>query len=322
MYCEKCRKTFNNNFKFCDNCGEKLIEKKVIKKKKTGLIIGLIILALSLIIASTLFAITSLFKYTNRLSTLEYVTLDKDKVPTIYNVNKEIGIDFYSKEIDGKEIEIELEYYYDLNYYDNIIDEYSKLLEENGFTRIYSGDDIDFVKQSTDNDFVVKIEIDEEYDYDGNYFIIKYEKERSNINKYIKEITYKRVGEEKYGYIDIDSTWNIYIDINNKDMIQYKGQDGFLTLYYIDNPNFNTREYMSSIYSYLINDGLINLNVDEVKVSGYNAYQISGYYEPDKMYVVIWCFLDENNIMHYIEINSLNYNSEVFSKIESYSITK
>ena len=66
MYCEKCNKYYSKDDKYCNICGNELIEKEKGKKKKTKknttLIIILIILGVTLIIGSTVFAFTSIFK--------------------------------------------------------------------------------------------------------------------------------------------------------------------------------------------------------------------------------------------------------------------
>lgn len=330
MYCENCKKKFSENAKYCDTCGEKLIEKEINeekniirkikkKKKKTGLIITLVISGIVSVIGSTVFFGVSLFKYIDKMGKLEYIELGNDKIPTLYMSNNDIQIDSYNKETSLDEIEVEIEYYDNL-YQDNMIDTYVELLEENGFTCVdIDDDDWYLVKKSVDKGKVITINIYENSDYDGElFFTIVYEKEKDKISNHIKEIIYKRVGEAKYGFIDIDSTWQPYME--TKDMIQYEGVDGFLTLYYVENLNINVREYMTEIYNSVSIEGAIDLAITEVTVDGYNAYQLFGYYPYEKAYIAIWCFLDNNNILHYIEIDSSKNNSEAFSKIESYSV--
>jgi len=330
MYCENCKKNFSKDTKYCDICGKKLVEKEIkeekisvkkTNKKKIGLIITLVILGIFSVIGSTIFFGVSLFRYIDKMGKIEYIELGNDKIPTMYISNNDIQIDYYSKETSLDETEIEVEYYDNLYQY-NMIDSYIELLEENGFTCVdIDEDDWYLVKESVDKGKVITVNIYENYDYDDElYFTIVYEKEKDDISNHIKKVTYKRVGEEKYGFIDIDSTWQPYIGTN--DMIQYDGETGFLTLYYIENPNINAREYMTEIYNSVIIDGVEDMKITEVTVDGYNAYQLSGYYSQEKSYIAIWCFLDNNNIMHYIEIDAEKYNSESFSKIESYSVLK
>lgn len=331
MYCEKCDKAFSNDVNFCDICGERLIEKKLDdnkitkrknkNKKKTRLIITLIIVGIFLLVSSTVFFGVSLFKMIDKMGKIEYIELGNDKIPTMYMSNKDIQIDYYDKETNLDGIEVEIEYYDNLYQYD-MIDTYIEILEEVGFTCVdVDENDWYLVKESIDQGNVILVNIYENYDYDNElYFTIIYEKEQADISKYIEEVTYKRVGEEKYGFIDVDSTWSPYVE--TRDMIQYGGKTGGLILYYIENPNFNAREYMSEIYNSVNRDGGNNLEITEVTIDGYNAYQLSGYYAYEDIYFAIWCFLDNDNIIHYIEIDSLKYESDVFSKIESYSVLK
>ena len=274
-----------------------------------------------MIFGSTAFFVVSLVKFIDTMGTIEYIELGNEKIPTIYMIDNNIQIDDYNKEISNGEYEVEVTYYDDLLLYD-IFDRYIDFLEENEFTCVENDYNEGFlVKKSVDDGMIILVNIYEAYDYDGElYFTILYEKVYDDFSNYVKEITYKRVGEEKYGYIDINSEWLPYL--NYKDMVQYEGDDGFLSLYYIENPGFNAREYMNSIQTYLLSDGVEDIEISEVKVDGYDAYQLYGYYPYDKMYMTIWCFLDNNNIMHYIEIDTFEYDSEAFSKIESYSVTK
>lgn len=334
MYCEKCNKNFSNDAKYCNVCGSKLIEKEMKeekniirtnqnKKKKTNLIIILVILMIVSIIGSTVFFGISLFKYIDKMGKMKYIELGNDKIPTIYMSNNNIQIDYYDKEVSHGKIKVEIEYYDNLYQY-NVIDNYIELLEANNFTMIETDENNQYlVKESVDAEKVIIVNIYENYDYNNDnesYFTITYRKEIDNISNHIKEITYKRVGEEKYGFIDIDSTWTPYFGAS--DMFQYKGKDEFLTLYYIEEPNFNAREYMYEIYNSVNRDGGENLEITEIIVDGYNAYQLSGYYAYEDIYIAIWCFLDDKNIMHYIEIDSEKYNSVAFSRIESYSVLK
>ena len=326
MYCDRCNKQFDKKDKFCNECGEPLKVKlnttnNSNKKKKKTKIISLIIISIALVVASTVFFIVSLINYINNMGKMEYIKLGNEKVPTMYLINNSIQIDEYEKEIEGKEIEVEISYYDNLYSYD-MINEYVSYLEKHEFVCSQKkNNQWHLVKKSIDNGMIIIVNVYENYDYDGNmYFTIIYEKKYADYSKYVKEITYKRVGEEKYGYIDIDSTWNPYL--NSKDMLQYEGEDGFLSLYYVENPNFNTREYMGNIQNYLIKKGVTDIEITEVKVSEYDAYQLYGYSTYDKMYLVIWCFMDNNNTIHYIELDSIDSNSEIFSKIGTYSITE
>ena len=323
MRCESCNKTFPKNAKFCDVCGRNLIEREMkeipsSKKNKKGLIITSIIVGIVLLIGSSVFFAISFLKYIDKIGTLEYIELGNDKIPTMYMSNSSIEIDSFYKEGNSN---VEIEYYDNLYKYD-MVTKYIEFLEEYGFDYIEEDeDDWYLIKESVDNGYVIIVNIYENYDdYSEFYFTVTYEKEYDDIENHIKSITYKRVGEEKYGFIDIDSTWKPYT--GTSDMIQYEGKDGFLTLYYIEKPNFNAREYMDNIYNYIQEEGGENINVIEVNVDGYNAYQLSAYYNEDESYIAIWCFLDNNEVMHYIEIDALKYDSEAFSKIESYSVLK
>lgn len=329
MYCEKCKKYYDNKHVYCDSCGEKLIEKnhpnnkpKKKSNKRIVIIILLVIIALALVISSTIFCFYSIYNYETSVNHLEYIKLETDKIPTIYKYNNSIKIDLYEKTIDYNEVEVEIEYFDNL-YNNDVLDNYIKALEQEGFTEVTKNNGEWFlVKESNDNGKIILIEVYEEYDENDSYysFVIEYKKINGKIDDYVETITYKRVGEEKYGYIDIDSKWEPYLE--NSNMIQYGTYYENLTLIYVENPEVNAREYMSNIYSNINNKYTENIKIEEVMVDGYKAYQLTAYYPKEEIYIAIWCFLDNNNIMHYIEIDSNNYNSKAFSQISSYSVIK
>lgn len=332
MYCEKCNKYFSKNDKFCDLCGEKLVEKelranKKNSKKSSGLIICLIVLGVVLIIGSTVFFVASFMNFIDKMGKIEYIELDNDKIPTIYICDENIMIDEYNKNTVNGEIEVEVTYYDNL-FNSTAIYEYIELLEENGFTIYTDGyNEIigyglsrwNLVKESLDGKVIyITIEIN---NYDESD--ITYEKINDSIDNYIKKITYQRVGEEKFGYINIDDTWSDYLEDTN--FIQYSGASGSLYLTYTDlgDNNINLREYVDSEFDILVNSG-VEIETEEVTVDGYEAYQLAGYYDDLNCYLAIWYFADDDNILHYIELDAYAYDEkdEIFSKIESYSVTK
>jgi len=241
MFCKTCNKHFSSDSLYCSNCGKSLINTNNNKldskqKKKTKIkIILLIVIALMAIIASTIFFVISLFNYLNKIGKLEYIQLGNDKIPTIYLSNNIFEIDSYEKDIDEDEIEVKIEYYDDL-YQDNMINKYISYLEEFGFNYIVLEDGKWYlVKESNDIGKLLFIHIYEKYDYDGGkYFTVLYEKELGDINNYLKKITYKRVGGEKFGYIDVLSNWQPYVTLDNDETLQYYNENEFLTLYYIE----------------------------------------------------------------------------------------
>lgn len=325
MYCEKCGKYYSKDMVYCEFCGEKLVaknkEQPTGKKKKTWLIVLIIAVCFSLIIGSTIFLFSSVVNWYDEIKVMSYIEMGNDKIPTMYLVDSRITMSEYEKELDNGNTTITAEYYYNLYNYD-MINKYTDYLEENGFTYVEnSSTDWYVVKKSVDNGMILIINIYEENDDDTSFSVV-YEKIKGNINDYVEEVTYKQVGEEKYGYINIDSTWEPYLD--EDDMLQYVSKDNYesLTIFYVEELSFTLREYMTKLQEYAMEDGASDLKIIEVKVNNYDAYQMEGYYNKDNTYIVVWCFVDENNTLHYIEIDSNKYNSKTFSLIESYTLVK
>lgn len=325
MYCEKCNKYYSKDDKYCNICGNELIEKEKGKKKKTKknttLIIILIILGVTLIIGSTVFAFTSIFKYVDKLSVLDYVELGDDEIPTMHLVNNSITSDWYSKNVENDYMKIEIEY--DKNLYDyNIIDEYISFMEDRGFTYVEkSSTNWYLVSESVDNNKILLVNIYEDTNTDGElFFTITYEKKNGKIDDYVEKVNYMEVGKEKYGYISIPDNWNLYSE--DKRIVYYNGNNT-LVLDYRDlneEENVTIESIYSSMYQDLYSENDEELKSIKVKVNDYDAYQISGY--SDKAYYVIWLFEDENKIVHYVEFDSDRKNNDIFKLIETFKLEK
>lgn len=329
MYCEKCNKYYSKDDKYCNICGNELIEKEKPKekgkkkksKKNTTLIIILIILGVSLFIGSTVFAFTSVFKYLDKLSVLDYVELGDDKIPTMHLVNNSITADWYSKNIENDYMKVEMEYNKNLYNYD-IIDEYISFMEDSDFTYVeISSTNWYLVSESVDDNKILLVNIYEDTADDGNlYFTVTYEKKNGKIDDYVEKVNYMEVGKEKYGYISIPDNWNLYSD--DERIVYYNGNNT-LVLDYRDlneEENVTIESIYSNMYQDLYSESDEELKSIKVKVNDYDAYQISGY--SDEAYYVIWLFEDENNIVHYVEFDSDRKNNDIFKLIETFKLEK
>ena len=329
MYCEKCNKYYSKDDKYCNICGNELIEKEKPKekgkkkksKKNTTLIIILIILGVSLFIGSTVFAFTSVFKYVDKLSVLDYVELGDDEIPTMHLVNNSITADWYSKNIENDYMKVEMEYNKNLYNYD-IIDEYISFMEDSDFTYVeISSTNWYLVSESVDDNKILLVNIYEDTADDGDlYFTVTYEKKNGKIDDYVEKVNYMEVGKEKYGYISIPDNWNLYSD--DERIVYYNGNNT-LVLDYCDlneEENVTIESIYSNMYQDLYSESDEELKSIKVKVNEYDAYQISGY--SDEAYYVIWLFEDENNIVHYVEFDSDRKNNDIFKLIETFKLEK
>lgn len=329
MYCEKCNKYYSKDDKYCNICGNELIEKEQSKekgkkkksKKNTTLIIILIILGVTLAIGSTIFTFTSIFKFVDKLSVLDYVELGDDEIPTMHRVSSSITADWYSKNIEDDYMKVEIEYNKNLYNYD-IIDEYISFMEDSGFTCVeLSTSNWYLVSESVDDNKILLVNVYEEKDTDGElFFTVTYEKKNGKIDDYVKKVNYMEVGKEKYGYISIPDNWNLYSE--DKRIVYYNGNNTLILDYrdLNEEENVTIESIYSSMYQDLYSESDEELKSIKVKVNNYDAYQISGY--SDKAYYVIWLFKDDNNIVHYVEFDSDRKNNDIFKLIETYKLKK
>ena len=282
MYCEKCNKYYSKDDKYCNICGNELIEKEKPKekgkkkksKKNTTLIIILIILGVSLFIGSTVFAFTSVFKYVDKLSVLDYVELGDDEIPTMHLVNNSITADWYSKNIENDYMKVEMEYNKNLYNYD-IIDEYISFMEDSGFTYVeISSTNWYLVSESVDDNKILLVNIYEDTADDGDlYFTVTYEKKNGKIDDHVEKVNYMEVGKEKYGYISIPDNWNLYSD--DERIVYYNGNNT-LVLDYRDlneEENVTIESIYSNMYQDLYSESDEELKSIKVKVNDYDAYQ-------------------------------------------------
>ena len=332
MYCEKCNKYYSKDDKYCNICGNELIEKEKPKekgkkkksKKNTTLIIILIILGVSLFIGSTVFAFTSVFKYVDKLSVLDYVELGDDEIPTMHLVNNSITADWYSKNIENDYMKVEMEYNKNLYNYD-IIDEYISFMEDNGFTYVeISSTNWYLVSESVDDNKILLVNIYEDTADDGNlYFTVTYEKKNGKIDDYVEKVNYMEVGKEKYGYISLPDTWQLDEEkTENLNIMKYYKDDNSLLMYYVENSSVSAEESAYRIYDYYKEDGDKDMKIIIVKVDNYDAYQISGYIEEEGIYYVAWIFTDENNTLHHIEFCLDKKDNNIFKLIETFKLEK
>lgn len=334
MYCKKCGREYKSNEKFCYNCGEKLEEKVDIKelkeetnskknktspkKKKSTLKWAIIsILLVLLFVFSTVFFVTSIAKYTLKVAGLEYINLDIDKIPTMIKENPDITMDSIDVSSSHGEIKIEATYNYDLYKYD-MINKYSAFLEDNGFICVEDNyPDWFLIKESSNKEKVIIINI---YENEDNTFSVVYELKYGKISDYVTIPESKRVGKDLYGYIDLDDTYTEEVD---NGLLKYYNNKDLVMLYYVDNKEISLEDYVNEIRRLLVEeDNATEPNLIGATIDNYKAYQLSGEIKKDNLYFAIWCFADEDGIIHYIEIDSSKENSETFSKISTYKVKK
>ena len=117
----------------------------------------------------------------------------------------------------------------------------------------------------------------------------------------------KRVGEEKYGFLQVPDDWKDYVDsevaaVSGLSLKQFCDASGklIITLNYSEGSQVDAQEAASSCWVQMEQDGAQNIQGSTVKLAGCKAYQVYGYYTNDDVMLVIWVFTDKDGTLHYI----------------------
>ncbi|MGN1349741.1 MAG: hypothetical protein ACI4VM_01960 [Anaerovoracaceae bacterium] len=119
--------------------------------------------------------------------------------------------------------------------------------------------------------------------------------------------TSKRVGEEKYGFLEVPDDWKDYVDsevaaVSGLSLKQFCDASGklIITLNYSEGSQVDAQEAASSCWAQMEQDGAQNIQGSTVELAGCKAYQVYGYYTDDDVMLVIWVFTDKDGTLHYI----------------------
>lgn len=134
---------------------------------------------------------------------------------------------------------------------------------------------------------------------------------------------FQRVGNEEYGYIDVPSNWSKFYDVSGTKALQYSYANiWIMTMMYFDDLNVTVQQYADILLGVLDDDGCLYTSSEAVKVGKYDAYKVSGYYSTENLWLVTWCFLDENGRLHYIAVEGPDQESEHYDLINTFSLEK
>lgn len=153
-----------------------------------------------------------------------------------------------------------------------------------------------------------------EHDYDTNYNYDDDDLEDS-----------MKVGNDDIGYIYVPEDWKKFKDVsvNDENMVQYSdiAGDKIVTMTVFEKPAYTLEQYQQSLKTLLEkdNDNYISEYDDYIDDYKIKAKKIGGKYQGKNLYT--WTFADSDGNIHYIALESTDYDTEVFDLIDTYTFT-
>ena len=142
------------------------------------------------------------------------------------------------------------------------------------------------------------------------------------------KIGFTRVGEAKYGYIDVPTDWHKFVDLDadSSKLFQYSDALGqsIVTMSYYDIDGFDAKQAADNFYNNLYKDsGVDTDSITGAKVklgNKYDAYQVYCYYSDINSFLVAHFFDGEDGYVHYVTFEGKEW--ETFELADTYSLTE
>lgn len=119
---------------------------------------------------------------------------------------------------------------------------------------------------------------------------------REDVKETSSAATTKRVGEDDYGYITIPSDWVNFLDAGMAQAgiahIGFMSFDGFII-------NLATHGRTTTTLEQVVNGSTLG-NLEKTEIAGFEAYQLSSYFDFDDTYLYAWYFFDSESNLRYI----------------------
>ena len=134
------------------------------------------------------------------------------------------------------------------------------------------------------------------------------------------------VGADKYGYVTIPSDWVKFTDPDvTIDLVQYStlSSDYVLTMmYYSKSEVVSAEQAATNVSNHMSTENVTGLTGAKVKVAGYDAYQVYGYYPDENEWLVCWFFEAEDGYIHYIAVEGPSRYSDHFKIPDTFKLNK
>ena len=143
----------------------------------------------------------------------------------------------------------------------------------------------------------------------------------------------KVVGDKKYGYLTIPSTWSNFYDVEGTTALQYSYANLYIvTMDYVrDNQGYTAKELAQSYLSQMKNSSEVSNPTGSTSYIGknkeYKAYQVYMYYPSDGTYLVTYWFDTGDGVVRYLalegpaELSGVKITDYLYI-IESFSLNK
>ena len=120
------------------------------------------------------------------------------------------------------------------------------------------------------------------------------------------------IGNDRLGYVTIPGEWVILNNVISHEGIQYTDINNDYVVTLVIYENMTVDDFISLVKESLLKKGFVNLNVDKKTSNGTNLYQLYGYSEVEKAWILILCLPSVNGGVHCIELDGPDIESEFF----------
>ncbi len=128
-------------------------------------------------------------------------------------------------------------------------------------------------------------------------------KNNGNTNQPIFREETKVIGDNVYGYLTIPGEWVILNDVANTNGYKYSDKDNKYAVVLSLAKNITIEDFIPRLKERFREKGFSNLNADVVNNNGIDMYQLYGRSDQENIWVLVLCFVGDNDTVHYIELD-------------------
>ncbi len=130
------------------------------------------------------------------------------------------------------------------------------------------------------------------------------------------------IGNDKLGYVTIPGEWVILNNVISHEGIQYTDINNDYVVTLVVYENMTIDEFISLVKDSLLKKGFVNLNVDKKTSNGTDLYQLYGYSDAEKAWILVLCLPSADGGVHCIELDGPDIESEYFEIPYTFRFTK
>lgn len=146
-----------------------------------------------------------------------------------------------------------------------------------------------------------------------------------NEDKNVVKSGYKMVGKDKYGYVDVPTTWTTFYDVNTNHSIQFSYATTYIvTIDYVENPAASAKAVAETFYNKSKADtNLSNITMTTTTIGKekYTAYKVGMYYIKENIYLyTYWFDIPGDSNLHYVAIEGAKDVEKYNDILDSYRL--